>query len=161
MIEEVTHEYKQGKGAGGGLFTTTLRLMRDSYGMKDKPSTHSSCMAVSFDNFKELILNRLELSRKELTFLNGLITRKDESGTEDTENRMSVDDGSNAMERENLSQMASRQIQFISNLEKALIRIENKTYGICRVTGLLIDKARLRAVPHATLSIEAKNGMKK
>jgi len=111
--------------------------------------------------FKELILNRLELSRKELTFLNGLITRKDESGTEDTENRMSVDDGSNAMERENLSQMASRQIQFISNLEKALIRIENKTYGICRVTGLLIDKARLRAVPHATLSIEAKNGMKK
>jgi len=111
--------------------------------------------------FKELILNRLELSRKELTFLNGLITRKDESGTEDTENRMSVDDGSNAMERENLSQMASRQIQFISNLEKALIRIENKTYGICRVTGLLIDKARLRAVPHATLSIEAKNSMKK
>jgi RNA polymerase-binding transcription factor DksA len=62
------------------------------------------------------------------------------------------------MEREQLSQMASRQITFIDHLEKALMRIENQTYGICRVTGKLIDKARLRAVPHATLSIEAKMG---
>ncbi|MCY1562600.1 RNA polymerase-binding transcription factor DksA [compost metagenome] len=72
-----------------------------------------------------------------------------------------MEDGSGAMEKEQLSLMAARQIQFINNLEKALVRIENKTYGICRETGKLIDKARLRAVPHATLSIEAKNSMKK
>ncbi|PQJ13152.1 molecular chaperone DnaK [Flavipsychrobacter stenotrophus] len=110
--------------------------------------------------FKELISNRLEAARKELLYLQGVITRKDETGTEDTENRyMSVEDGSGAMEREQLVQLASRQIQFMNHLEKALIRIENKTYGVCRVTGKLIEKARLRAVPHATLSIEAKKMM--
>lgn len=114
------------------------------------------------NEFKELILSRLETARKELNYLQGLITRKDEAGTEDTENRyMNMDDGSGAMEREQLAQLASRQIQFIGHLEKALLRIENKTYGICRVTGKLIDKARLRAVPHATLSIEAKKTMSK
>ena len=114
------------------------------------------------NEFKELISGRLEAARKELVYLQGLITRKDEAGTEDTENRyMNMEDGSGAMEREQLAQLASRQIQFINHLEKALIRIENKTYGICRVTGKLIDKARLRAVPHATLSIEAKNTMTK
>ena len=107
--------------------------------------------------FKELIASRLDAARKELVYLQGLITRKDEAGTEDTENRyMNMEDGSGAMEREQLAQLASRQIQFMNHLEKALIRIENKTYGICRVTGKLIEKARLRAVPHATLSIEAK-----
>ncbi len=112
--------------------------------------------------FKELILSRIEAAKKELTYLQGLITRKDEAGTEDTENRyMNMEDGSGAMEREQLAQLASRQIQFINHLEKALMRIENKTYGICRVTGKLIDKARLRAVPHATLSIEAKKTMNK
>jgi RNA polymerase-binding transcription factor DksA len=110
--------------------------------------------------FKELISGRLEAARKELVYLQGHITRKDEAGTEDTENRyMNMEDGSGAMEREQLAQLASRQIQFISHLEKAMVRIENKTYGICRVTGKLIDKARLRAVPHATLSIEAKKTM--
>ncbi|MES2702187.1 MAG: TraR/DksA C4-type zinc finger protein [Bacteroidota bacterium] len=110
--------------------------------------------------FREIISSRLEAARKELVYLQGLITRKDEAGTEDTENRyMNMEDGSGAMEREQLAQLASRQIQFINHLEKALVRIENKTYGICRVTGKLIDKARLRAVPHATLSIEAKKTM--
>ncbi len=110
--------------------------------------------------FRELISNRLEAARKELLYLQGVITRKDEAGTEDTENRyMNMEDGSGAMEREQLAQLASRQIQFVNHLEKALIRIENKTYGICRVTGKLIEKARLRAVPHATLSIEAKKMM--
>jgi len=110
--------------------------------------------------FREIITSRLDAARKELNYLQGLITRKDEAGTEDTENRhMNMEDGSGAMEREQLAQLASRQIQFMGHLEKALVRIENKTYGICRVTGKLIDKARLRAVPHATLSIEAKNMM--
>lgn len=108
--------------------------------------------------FKQIIVTRLDAARKELHYLQGLITRKDEAGTEDTENRfMNMEDGSGAMEREQLAQLASRQIQFMNHLEKALVRIENKTYGVCRVTGKLIDKARLRAVPHATLSIEAKN----
>jgi len=114
------------------------------------------------NEFKELINKRLDNARKELAYLQGLITRKDEAGTDDTDNRFNhMEDGSGAMEREQLSQLAGRQIQFINHLEKAMIRIENKTYGICRVTGKLIDKARLRAVPHATLSIEAKNIMNK
>lgn len=112
--------------------------------------------------FKELILKKLEQAKKELTYLQGLITRKDEMGGDETENRyMTMEDGSMSMEREQLAQMASRQINYIDHLEKALMRIENKTYGICRVTGKLIDKARLRAVPHATLSIEAKQMMNK
>ncbi|MGN6509459.1 MAG: TraR/DksA family transcriptional regulator [Chitinophaga sp.] len=107
--------------------------------------------------FKEIILKKLEAAKKELVYLQGLITRKDEAGTDDTENKyMSMEDGGGSQEREQLNQMASRQIQFIDHLEKALVRIENKTYGICRVTGKLIEKARLKAVPHATLSIEAK-----
>jgi RNA polymerase-binding transcription factor DksA len=114
------------------------------------------------NEFRELISARLATARKELSYQQGLITHKDATGTEDTENRyMNMEDGSGAMEREQLAQLASRQIQFINHLEKAMVRIENKTYGICRVTGKLIDKARLRAVPHATLSIEAKNMMTK
>lgn len=106
--------------------------------------------------FKEIILRKLDAAKKELNYLQGLITRKDEGGDMDDARYMTMEDGSVSMEREQLSQMASRQITFIDHLEKALMRIENKTYGICRVTGKLIDKARLRAVPHATLSIEAK-----
>ncbi|MEJ7609602.1 MAG: TraR/DksA C4-type zinc finger protein [Ferruginibacter sp.] len=109
--------------------------------------------------FRELIQRKLGSAKKELTYLQGLITRKDDMGGDEGDNRyMTMEDGSLSMEREQLSQMASRQITFIDHLEKALMRIENKTYGICRITGKLIDKARLRAVPHATLSIEAKMG---
>ncbi len=114
------------------------------------------------NEFKELIQRKLETAKKELGYLQGLITRKDEMGGDETDNRyMTMEDGSLSMEREQLSQMASRQITFIDHLEKATMRIENKTYGICRVTGKLIDKARLRAVPHATLSMEAKMGIVK
>jgi RNA polymerase-binding transcription factor DksA len=109
------------------------------------------------NEFRELIQRKLEAAKKELSYLHGLITRKDELGGDEGDNRyMTMEDGSLSMEREQLSQMASRQVTFIDHLEKAIMRIENKTYGICRVTGKLIDKARLRAVPHATLSIEAK-----
>ena len=112
--------------------------------------------------FRELINRKLDIAKKELSYLQGLITRKDEMGGDNDDARyMTMEDGSMSMEREQLSQMASRQITFIDHLEKALMRIENKTYGICRVTGKLIDKARLRAVPHATLSIEAKQMMNK
>jgi RNA polymerase-binding transcription factor DksA len=112
--------------------------------------------------FRELINSKMDRAKKELAYLQGLITRKDEMGGDEAESRyMTMEDGSMSMEREQLSQMASRQITYIDHLEKALIRIENKTYGICRVTGKLIDKARLRAVPHATLSLEAKLGIVK
>jgi RNA polymerase-binding transcription factor DksA len=114
------------------------------------------------NEFRELIQRKLESAKKELAYLQGLITRKDDMGGDESENRyMTMEDGSMSMEREQLSQMASRQITYIDHLEKAIIRIENKTYGICRVTGKLIDKARLRAVPHATLSLEAKLGLVK
>jgi RNA polymerase-binding transcription factor DksA len=110
--------------------------------------------------FRELIQNKLSAAKQELAYLNGLITRKDTMSGEDSDSRyMTMEDGSLSMEREQLSQMASRQIDFIEKLEKALMRIQNKTYGICRVTGKLIDRARLRAVPHATLSMEAKTKM--
>lgn len=109
------------------------------------------------NEFKEIILKRLEVARENLNYYQALMARKDESGTDDTDNRFnSMEDGSGVMEREQLSQLAARQMQFIDHLEKALMRIENKTYGVCRVTGKLIDKARLKAVPHATLSMEAK-----
>lgn len=111
--------------------------------------------------FRELIMRKLETAKAELQYLQGVIMRKDEGGTEDTENKyQNMEDGSASMEREQFTQLASRQITFISHLEQAMVRIENKTYGICRETGKLIDKARLRAVPHATLSIEAKNAKK-
>lgn len=113
------------------------------------------------NEFKEIINKKLDAAKKELAYLQGLITRRDEGGDMDEARYMTMEDGSVSMEREQLSQMASRQITFIDHLEKALMRIENKTYGVCRVTGRLIDKARLRAVPHATLSIEAKQMMNK
>lgn len=112
--------------------------------------------------FRDLIGKKLDAAKKELAYLQGLITRRDEMGGDETDNRyMTMEDGGMSMEREQLSQMASRQITFIDHLEKALMRIESKTYGICRVTGKLIDKARLRAVPHATLSMEGKMGISK
>jgi RNA polymerase-binding transcription factor DksA len=128
----------------------------------DKKATVHSEEIVKYSDadlaeFKELIQRKLGSAKKELAYLQGLLTRKDDMGGDDGDGRyMTMEDGSLSMEREQLSQMASRQITFVDHLEKALMRIENKTYGVCRVTGKLIDKARLRAVPHATLSIEAK-----
>ncbi|MBP6456898.1 MAG: TraR/DksA family transcriptional regulator [Chitinophagaceae bacterium] len=110
------------------------------------------------EEFRVLINEKVEKARIELNYLQGLITRRDEAGTDDTENRYaSMEDGAQSNEREQLNQMASRQIKFIHNLENALIRIENKSYGVCREKGILIDKKRLYAVPHATLSKEAKD----
>ena len=114
------------------------------------------------NEFRTLIMEKLETAREELQFLQGQMIGKDTSGVEDSSDlRLSLEDGSGAMDREQLSQLTSRQVMYISNLEKALIRIHNKTYGVCRETGKLIDKARLRAVPHATLSIEAKKAASK
>jgi len=149
--------------------TTTSRKYEPEFtkSVLDQPeaSTQGPTMRYSdgeLQEFRELIQKKLDQAKKELQYLQGLITRKDEMGGDDTDNRyLTMEDGSMSMEREQLAQMASRQINYTDHLEKAMMRIENKTYGICRVTGKLIDKARLRAVPHATLSIEAKQMMNK
>ncbi len=105
--------------------------------------------------FKELILSKIEKAKNELDFYQEQIRAES-----DDSKFNGLEDGSYTQEKESLNQLASRQIKFIQHLEKALVRIENKTYGICRETGKLIAKARLKAVPHATLSIEAKLSQK-
>jgi DnaK suppressor protein len=113
------------------------------------------------EEFRTIIQSKLRKAKEELEFLQESILNPNEHGIDDTiqTNKM-LDDNSYSMEKENLSRLADRQRKFISSLEMALIRIENKTYGICRETGKLISKERLKAVPHATLSIEAKQMQK-
>ena len=107
--------------------------------------------------FKELIQDKLRSSKDELNALTSSLSNPNANGTEDTSGAYkTLEDGSATMENEQINQLAARQKKFIDNLENALVRIENKTYGICRETGKLIQKERLRAVPHATLSMEAK-----
>lgn len=107
--------------------------------------------------FRELILEKLEKARSEFRYYQEQIMLSNSNGTDDTSSGyVTLEEGSMAMDKEHYSQLASRQRKFIDHLENALIRIENKTYGICRETGKLIPKERLRLVPHATLSMEAK-----
>ena len=107
--------------------------------------------------FKELIAGKLNIAKEEFTSLTSSLSSPNQNGTEDTSGAYkTLEDGSATMEKEQINQLAARQKKFIDNLEAALGRIENKTYGICRETGKLIPKERLRAVPHATLSMEAK-----
>lgn len=107
--------------------------------------------------FKELIHQKLEDARRELTNLQAALNNANEHGTDDTASTFKIlEDGSDTLAKEEAGQLAARQRKFIEQLENALIRIENKTYGVCRVTGKLIPKERLRAVPHTTQSIEAK-----
>jgi len=107
--------------------------------------------------FKEIILNKLEKARKDLELLTEAYTSINENDTNDTSRSFKVmEEGSQVLSKEENSRLAARQLKFIRDLENALIRIENKTYGVCRQTGKLISKERLRSVPHATLSMEAK-----
>lgn len=107
--------------------------------------------------FKELILKKLSEAQKDFELLKSTLSHKDDHGTDDTSPTFKLlEDGSDVLSKEETAHLASRQEKFIQNLQNALIRIENKTYGICRVTGKLISKERLRSVPHATLVIEAK-----
>lgn len=113
--------------------------------------------AADLEEFKELIEKKLELAREDLNQLRASMSHKDDNTTEDTAPTFKMmEDGSETMSREETAALAARQEKFIVNLENALLRIKNKTYGICRVTGKLIPKERLRLVPHATLSMEAK-----
>jgi len=109
------------------------------------------------DEFKVLILEKLRKATRDLKMLTEAYTVSNEHDTTDTSPTFKIlEEGYQVMSKEENSRLAARQDKFIKALENALIRIENKTYGICRVTGKLISKERLRAVPHATLSIEAK-----
>jgi RNA polymerase-binding transcription factor DksA len=109
------------------------------------------------EEFRQIINQKLENARKELALLQQQMTAANEHGTDDTASTFKIlEDGSDSLAKEEAGQLASRQKKFIEQLENALVRIENKTYGICRVTGKLIPKERLRAVPHTTQSIEAK-----
>lgn len=107
--------------------------------------------------FKELILEKLKKAREDYDILKGAVNHSSSNDTEDTSPTFKVlEEGASALSKEETGQLAARQFKFIRNLEAALIRIENKTYGVCRETGKLIPKERLRIVPHATLSVEAK-----
>ena len=108
--------------------------------------------------FEEMIHKKLEQARSDFDQLQRSLSYEDDNRTEDTAPTFKMmEDGSDTMSREETAQLAARQRKFIMNLENALLRIKNKTYGICRVSGQLIAKERLRLVPHATMSIEAKN----
>ncbi|MDR6942099.1 TraR/DksA family transcriptional regulator [Mucilaginibacter pocheonensis] len=107
--------------------------------------------------FKTLILDKLRIAKEELNSLATSLSSPNANGTDDTAGTYkTLEDGSATLEKEQINQLAARQKKFIDQLEAALIRIENKTYGICRETGKLIPKERLRAVPHTTLTMEAK-----
>lgn len=109
------------------------------------------------EEFRQIILEKLEKAREDLKMLTDAYTHANEHDTNDTSPTFKVlEEGYQVLSKEENSRLAARQQKFINSLENALIRIENKSYGICRVTGKLISKERLRSVPHATLSIDAK-----
>ncbi len=113
------------------------------------------------NQFKVLIEEKIEKAKKDLELLKSSYMNDGNNGTDDTSPTFKAfEEGSQTMSKEANTQLALRQEKFIRDLKSALIRIENKTYGICRVTGKLIKKERLTLVPHATLSIEAKNMQK-
>lgn len=108
--------------------------------------------------FKTLILDKLALAKRDYETMLASLMNRDNNGVDDTSpTYKALEEGANTQSKEELAMLAGRQQKFIKGLEAALVRIENKTYGICRETGKLIPKERLRLVPHATLSIEAKN----
>ncbi|MBN2638359.1 MAG: TraR/DksA family transcriptional regulator [Bacteroidales bacterium] len=127
--------------------------------MKDnKTEEKTRYSAEELAEFKEIIETKLEKAREDLKLLTEAYTNYSDSDTNDTSPTFKVlEEGQQVLSKEENARLADRQHRFINNLEAALIRIENGTYGICRETGKLISKERLRAVPHATLSIEAKN----
>lgn len=113
---------------------------------------------VELEEFKTLILKKIEKAQADLALIKSAYMNNSNNGTEDTAPTFKAfDEGSETMSKEANSQLAIRQERFIRDLKNALVRIENKTYGICRVTGKLISKERLKIVPHATMSIAAKN----
>ena len=111
------------------------------------------------EEFRSIINDKLEIAKQEYENYRAAVTNADGNDTIDTSPTYKVlEEGASTLSKEEAGRLAQRQMKFIQNLQAALIRIESKTYGVCRETGKLIPKERLRAVPHATLSIEAKEG---
>lgn len=109
------------------------------------------------EEFRQIILDKLENAKRDYELLKDAITQSESNDTQDTSPTFKVlEEGAATLSKEEAGRLAQRQQKFIQHLQGALVRIENKTYGICRETGKLISKERLRAVPHATLSIDAK-----
>jgi DnaK suppressor protein len=132
--------------------------------MKEEKKTEEKLRysAEELEEFRQIILQKLEKARADLQLLKEAYTNDSGSDTNDTSPTFKVlEEGQQVLSKEENSRLAARQQRFINNLENALLRIENGTYGICRETGKLISKERLRAVPHATLSIEAKTNQRK
>ena len=125
---------------------------------KEKKARYSD---QELENFRKLIEEKIEKAQEDLELLRSAYMNDGNNGTDDTSPTFKAfEEGSETMSKEANTQLAIRQEKFIRDLKNAMIRIENKTYGICRVTGKLINKTRLLLVPHATLSIEAKNMQK-
>jgi RNA polymerase-binding protein DksA len=122
--------------------------------MSQEPKRYSS---EDLAEFQVIIEEKLQNARKEVNFIKETLSRRNDTGTDNTASSAKVlEDGADTAEKESLNQLASRQLKFIQQLENALIRIKNGSYGVCIATGKLIPKERLRAVPHTQHSIEAK-----
>ena len=113
------------------------------------------------DEFRTIILEKLELAKRDYENLKDSLMNKDNDDQDTAPTYKVLEEGANTLAKEETMRLAQRQMKFINDLQAALVRIENKTYGICKVTGKLIPAERLRAVPHATMSIEAKQASKK
>lgn len=125
--------------------------------MKPETTEKTRYSEADLQEFKGLLLDKLRIAKEELNSLATSLSSPNANGTDDTAGTYkTLEDGSATLEKEQINQLAARQKKFIEQLEAALVRIENKTYGVCRETGKLIPKERLRAVPHTTLSMEAK-----
>ena len=162
----------EGKSSGGSMeayirnrplqIDITKSLIKKSLEAQPKPfvntkDNRSRYTDKELTEFKGLILDKLKEAQNDYDLLKQTLSNEDNHGTDDTSPTFKLlEDGSDVLSKEETAQLASRQEKYIVNLKNALVRIENKTYGICRVTGKLIPKERLRSVPHATLGIDAK-----
>lgn len=139
------------------VVTAPVKIVKETMIDKVKPTVTQRYSDADLQEFKGLIVKKLVDAREELINLQAQIINTNENGTDDTGASFKMlEDGSETLAKEEAANLAARQKKFIEQLEMALIRIENKTYGICRITGKLIAKERLRAVPHTTQSMEAK-----
>jgi len=164
----------EGRSSGSGMeayirnrplqIDITKPLIKKGNAAEQKPFVNTEDNRTRYSDkelteFKELILEKLKEAQEDYDLLKQTLSNEDNHGTDDTSPSFKLlEDGSDVMSKEETAQLASRQEKYIVNLKNALVRIENKSYGICRVTGKLIPKERLRVVPHATLGIDAKLG---
>jgi DnaK suppressor protein len=157
VIKSKAEPKKVVKVAAKPIVTKTVASAKASPAKATKDDSKNRYSEKELAEFRQIILEKLDQAKKDYELLKNTLCHTDDHGTDDTSPTFKMlEDGSDVLTREETAQLALRQEKFIQNLQNALIRIENKTYGICRVTGKLIPKERLRRVPHATLSIDAK-----